>query len=55
MNRNDKKILLNNCDYFALASEFESFGLVVAEALACGRPIILSNKTPWIDLEIKKP
>ena len=54
VNRNDKRILLNNCDYFALASEFESFGLVVAEALACGRPIILSNKTPWIDLEIKK-
>lgn len=48
----DKKILLNNCDYFTLASSFESFGIVVAEALSCGMPIVLSNKTPWKDLEI---
>ena len=46
----DKKTLLNNCDYFALASEFESFGIVIAEALSCGKPIVLSNKTPWKDL-----
>lgn len=50
----DKKILLNNIDYFTLASEFESFGIVIAEALACGRPIVLSNKTPWRDLEQNK-
>tara|TARA_B100001250_G_scaffold40975_1_gene32426 strand:- start:8612 stop:9769 length:1158 start_codon:yes stop_codon:yes gene_type:complete len=46
----DKKVLLNNCDYFALASRFESFGIVIAEALSCGKPVILSNRTPWIDL-----
>ena len=50
----DKKTLLNNCDYFTLASEFESFGIVVAEALACGKAIVLSNKTPWKDLEKNK-
>jgi len=48
----EKKMLLNNCDYFTLASEFESFGIVVAEALSCGLPVVVSNKTPWKDIEI---
>jgi len=47
----EKKLVLNNCDYFTLASEFESFGIVIAEALSCGKAIVLSNKTPWKDLE----
>ena len=52
INFEEKKLLLSNCDVFALASEFESFGIVVAEALACGAPVVVSNKTPWKDLEI---
>ena len=52
VNFEDKISLLSNCDAFALASEFESFGIVVAEALACGTPVVVSNKTPWRDLEI---
>ena len=48
----EKKMLLNICDYFILASEFESFGIVVAEALSCGLPVVVSNKTPWKDIEI---
>ena len=31
--------------------EFESFGIVVAEALSCGCPVVVSNKTPWKDIE----
>jgi len=52
VNFEDKKLLLNNCDYFTLASEFESFGIVIAEALACGVPVVVSNKTPWKDIEV---
>ena len=52
VNFEDKKLLLNNCDYFTLASEFESFGIVIAEALSCGRPVVISDKTPWKDIPI---
>jgi glycosyltransferase involved in cell wall biosynthesis len=52
VNFENKKLLLNNCDYFALASEFESFGIVIAEALSCGKPVVVSNKTPWKDIQI---
>ena len=52
INFEDKKLLLNNCDYFTLASEFESFGIVIAEALSCGKPVVVSNKTPWKDIQI---
>jgi glycosyltransferase involved in cell wall biosynthesis len=52
INFQDKKRLLNNCDYFILASEFESFGIVIAEALSCGKPVVVSNKTPWKDIQI---
>lgn len=51
VNHKQKKELLTNATAFALASEFESFGIVVAEALSCGCPVVVSNKTPWKDIE----
>lgn len=51
INHENKCKLLSNCSAFALASKFESFGIVVAEALAAGVPVIISNKTPWKDIE----
>ena len=47
---NQKKELLSSCSFFALASEFESFGIVITESLSCGTPVVVSDKTSWIDL-----
>ena len=51
VNHQHKKELLTNATAFALASEFESFGIVIAEALSCGCPVVVSNKTRWKDIE----
>jgi glycosyltransferase involved in cell wall biosynthesis len=34
----------HGCEAFALPSHQENFGIAVAEALACGRPVLLSDK-----------
>ncbi len=38
-------------DVFTLPSYSENFGIVVAEALACGTPVVVSRNTPWKDVE----
>lgn len=37
-------------DLFALPTEFENFGNAIADALACGLPVITTAATPWFDL-----
>ena len=41
-------------DIFILPSKTENFGLVVAEALSYGLPVITSENTPWKIIEEKK-
>ncbi len=35
---------LYNCEAFILPSHQENFGIVIAEALACAKPVLISNK-----------
>jgi glycosyltransferase involved in cell wall biosynthesis len=41
---NKKWSILYGCEAFILPSHQENFGVAVAEALACGKPVLISNK-----------
>jgi glycosyltransferase involved in cell wall biosynthesis len=42
--------LLSGYHFLALPTEGENFGHSIVEALGCGRPVIISNHTPWKDV-----
>lgn len=42
-----KTELLNACDIFCMPSLSENFGIAALEALAAGLPLIISENTPW--------
>jgi glycosyltransferase involved in cell wall biosynthesis len=50
----EKKRFLENADLAVFPSFTENFGLVIAEALAHGVPVIASKATPWADLETRR-
>ncbi len=50
---NEKWSFIKSADIFILPTFSENFGIVVAEALAMGVPVITTTGTPWEDLEYK--
>lgn len=51
VNDTQKWELYRTADLFVLPSFSENFGIVIAEALAAGVPVITTRKTPWRELE----
>jgi len=46
----DKTSLLQHADVVVLPTFSENFGIVIAEALACGTPVITTKGAPWDEL-----
>lgn len=47
----EKQEALDSLNYLIVPSDFENFGMIIAEALSRKIPVIASKGTPWKDLE----
>ncbi|AFV22942.1 glycosyl transferase, group 1 [Methanolobus psychrophilus R15] len=43
LSEHDKQVFLHECDVFVIPSRYETFGIVVLEALEAGIPVVASN------------
>lgn len=43
----DKVSIIHEHDFVVLTSHSENYGVVIAESMSCGRPVIVSNAMPW--------
>jgi glycosyltransferase involved in cell wall biosynthesis len=50
----EKSATLTHAEVFVLPSFSENFGIVIAEALAHGAPVITTTGTPWQSLELNQ-
>lgn len=50
----DKYTLYSESALFVLPTYSENFGMVIAESLSCGIPVITTNGTPWQELNEKE-
>lgn len=53
VDRENVKNIFSQYDLFFLPSFSENFGHVIVESLSVGTPVLLSDKTPWRNLEEK--
>ncbi|RYX85397.1 glycosyltransferase family 1 protein [bacterium] len=50
VDRTELRVLMSDCAAFCFPSLAEGFGLPIVEALACGAPVVASNRVPIPDL-----
>lgn len=50
---NEVQIVLSQSDLLFLPTLGENFGQVIAESISVGTPVLISNKTPWLNLKEK--
>lgn len=48
------KVVLSEQHILALPTRGENFGHAIFEAFALGKPVVISNRTPWQNLEMEK-